>query len=429
MLSCHSLLHRIHLFGREVFIRFAFVMTLTTGGPVLELSADDDPDSPEKPVEVQIERPAELTPEAQQVADELRDMLPADSEARAMLDAIVNGSRLGPGEGWFEMAVSQTRYPWDRVSQLYDANSNGRINLKEFDGNREDFERLNQDSDRVITESDFDWSKHSLTPSPGLMLFYQADQDSNGKVTREEFSNLFTSLDVGLHGFLSLDELRNQFVTPSKRPQESQGQREKRADEPSPSQLVLALKRQEIGSLQPGPNVEDSAPNFSLKSLDGKEVNLAEEIGERPIVLIFGNFTCGPFRSQAGNIEKLYERYRDRAKFFLVYVREAHPSDGWWMASNQRAGIDLAQPTSQEERLTVAQHCQRHLQLSIPFLVDSTEDVVGTRYSGMPNRMYLIDNDGKIAFKNGRGPFGFHPRELEQALILLLNQTESNAVE
>jgi hypothetical protein len=53
-------------------------------------------------------------------------------------------------------------------------------------------------------------------------------------------------------------------------------------------------------------------------------------------VLIFGNFTCGPFRSQSGNIEKLYQRYKDRARIFLTYVREAHPSDGWWMTSNER---------------------------------------------------------------------------------------------
>ena len=112
-------------------------------------------------------------------------------------------------------------------------------------------------------------------------------------------------------------------------------------------------------------------------SLDGEQITLSKEIGEKPIVLIFGNFTCGPFRSQSGNIEKLYHRYQDRAKFFLVYVREAHPSDGWWMMSNQRVGIDLS---------------------------------------------HLIDQNGRIAFKNGRGPFGFHPRQLEQALLLQLNQ-------
>jgi hypothetical protein len=60
--------------------------------------------------------------------------------------------------------------------------------------------------------------------------------------------------------------------------------------------------------------------------------------------------------------------------------------------------------------------------LDLPFLVDHVDDRVGATYSGMPNRLYLIDREGRVAFKSGRGPFGFKPRELEQALVLLLNQ-------
>ena len=40
----------------------------------------------------------------------------------------------------------------------------------------------------------------------------------------------------------------------------------------------------------------------------------------------------------------------------------------------------------------------------------------------MPGRFYLIDRQGKIAFKNGRGPYGFKPDELEHSLILLLQE-------
>jgi alkylhydroperoxidase family enzyme len=40
----------------------------------------------------------------------------------------------------------------------------------------------------------------------------------------------------------------------------------------------------------------------------------------------------------------------------------------------------------------------------------------------MPSRLYLIDRAGKVAYKSGRGPFGFKPAELEQSLILLLAQ-------
>jgi hypothetical protein len=38
----------------------------------------------------------------------------------------------------------------------------------------------------------------------------------------------------------------------------------------------------------------------------------------------------------------------------------------------------------------------------------------------MPARLYLIDADGKVAYKSGRGPFGFKPGELEQALVMSL---------
>jgi hypothetical protein len=38
----------------------------------------------------------------------------------------------------------------------------------------------------------------------------------------------------------------------------------------------------------------------------------------------------------------------------------------------------------------------------------------------MPARLYVIDPAGKVAYKGGRGPFGFKAREMEQVLIMLL---------
>ena len=48
------------------------------------------------------------------------------------------------------------------------------------------------------------------------------------------------------------------------------------------------------------------------------------------------------------------------------------------------------------------------------------DDSVGNAYSGMPDRLYLIDRDGRVAYKGGRGPFGYKPGEMEQAIIMLL---------
>src|SRR5690606_18199053 len=136
--------------------------------------------------------------------------------------------------------------------------------------------------------------------------------------------------------------------------------------------LLRGLLNQEVGALQPGPALNEPAPDFTLKTVDGsRTVTLSEAIGPQPIVLMFGTFTCGPFRAQSGNVEKLARRYQDRAKFLMVYVREAHPTDGWRMESNDRVGVSVAQPKTYGERVAVATTCQSHLALGMPFLVDT----------------------------------------------------------
>ena len=103
----------------------------------------------------------------------------------------------------------------------------------------------------------------------------------------------------------------------------------------------------------------------------------------------------------------------------MVYVRDAHPTDGWRMDSNDRVGAITAQPKTYEERADVAQKCGRLLNLGFPMLVDTIDDSVGARYSGMPGRLYVIDRQGKVAFKSGRGPYLFKPAEMEHSLVLL----------
>jgi hypothetical protein len=90
------------------------------------------------------------------------------------------------------------------------------------------------------------------------------------------------------------------------------------------------------------------------------------------------------------------------------------------MMSNDKAGIAFAQPQSDAERTAVAGKCCKALAMSIPLVVDGIDDRVGNLYSGMPDRLYLIDADGRVVYKGGRGPFGFNARELEQAMTLHL---------
>lgn len=94
------------------------------------------------------------------------------------------------------------------------------------------------------------------------------------------------------------------------------------------------------------------------------------------------------------------------------------------MSSNDMSGISFAQPTTNEERCEVASKCCAALKMTIPFVVDEIDDHVGHAYSAMPDRLYLIDRKGKVAYKGGRGPFGFKPGELEQQIAFMLAEEQ-----
>lgn len=116
-------------------------------------------------------------------------------------------------------------------------------------------------------------------------------------------------------------------------------------------------------------------------------------------------------------------------QFLGVYVREAHPTDGWRLPGNDRVGISIAQPRTTKERTDVAVRCCQELKMTMPLLVDDVDDKVGHTYSGMPDRLYVIGRDGRVVYKGGRGPFGFITGEMEQALLChLLDQPRTASV-
>ncbi len=43
-------------------------------------------------------------------------------------------------------------------------------------------------------------------------------------------------------------------------------------------------------------------------------------------------------------------------------------------------------------------------------------------YAGWPDRLYVIDAEGKVAYKGGPGPGGFRPPEAEAALKKLVGE-------
>ena len=100
----------------------------------------------------------------------------------------------------------------------------------------------------------------------------------------------------------------------------------------------------------------------------------------------------------------MYKKYGDDVEFFIVYLREAHPNSQY------------PQPTTFDARQGIAKTMCSKLDLSIPTVIDGLDNKVGRDYAGFPDRLYLVGRDGKIAFKGARGPFGFKPPELEEAI-------------
>lgn len=116
----------------------------------------------------------------------------------------------------------------------------------------------------------------------------------------------------------------------------------------------------------------------------------------------------------------MYQNYKAKADFYLVYILEAHPQDGWKLPVNEREGIKVDQPKSYEERVEVAGECLKSLKVTIPMLVDDIRNTAQKAYAGWPDRLYVVDAQGKIAYRGEEGPRGFKPSEAEQALKKLL---------
>ena len=110
------------------------------------------------------------------------------------------------------------------------------------------------------------------------------------------------------------------------------------------------------------------------------------------------------------------EKYRDRIEFVLVYVREAHPSDGWQVEANEKQGVVYADPRTQEDRDSIALSCIGKLSLDMKTVVDDMKNTVDGLYCGWPERFYVIAKDGTVAYKAGLGPWGFKPQEVDEFL-------------
>ena len=122
----------------------------------------------------------------------------------------------------------------------------------------------------------------------------------------------------------------------------------------------------------------------------------------------------------------MYKQYHDQVQFLSIYIRKAHPIDGWWMGFRltrkivewrfPKAALDVYDPQTMEERRAVAGRCEASLQYGIHTYVDEMDDPVSKAYAAWPTRLFLIGTDGRVVYRGGLGPYGFKPAELKAAI-------------
>jgi cytochrome c biogenesis protein CcmG, thiol:disulfide interchange protein DsbE len=117
------------------------------------------------------------------------------------------------------------------------------------------------------------------------------------------------------------------------------------------------------------PAVGGTVPNFTGVTYDGKKFSLADYAG-KPMWLTFGASWCPDCRSEAADVQAVYDKYRPQGLVLVgVFIRESASDIGGFA---QRAG------------------------LTFPIVVDSSTVIASAyRNLGLPTH-YFIGADGKI---------------------------------
>ena len=90
------------------------------------------------------------------------------------------------------------------------------------------------------------------------------------------------------------------------------------------------------------------------------------------------------------------------------------------MQANRDEGVLIAQHATLDERLDAARAAVERLDLTLPVLVDRMDDAVSEAFAAWPERIFVFDVEGRIAFAGGPGPWEFDPDAAASALERIL---------
>ena len=71
-----------------------------------------------------------------------------------------------------------------------------------------------------------------------------------------------------------------------------------------------------------------------------------------------------------------------------------------------------AQPKTLEQRVAIANDFTQRFKYAVPFGIDDMSNAANDAYAAWPERLYILDEMGRIAYKGGNGPFKYDPKEV-----------------
>ena len=86
------------------------------------------------------------------------------------------------------------------------------------------------------------------------------------------------------------------------------------------------------------------------------------------------------------------------------------------MKSNLKDDVCYAQPKTLEQRVMIANDFVKRFKFTMPFGIDDMSNAANDAYAAWPERIYIIDESGRIVYRGGIGPFNYKPEEAREWL-------------
>lgn len=135
----------------------------------------------------------------------------------------------------------------------------------------------------------------------------------------------------------------------------------------------------------PGPKAGEPLIDFTLRTIDGKEVKLSDFRGKW-VVLETGSLTCPMFVKNVNPIKALRDKFPE-VEFLVIYVREAHPG------SRNGPHQDM------EDKIRLAREMAEAYGETRDVLLDDLDGSMHQAYGSMPNMVYVVNPEGTVVYR------------------------------